>query len=111
MLVHVQSEPGQKLKHLRHLGPQDQLPGAEAPGLHDTNLILEHTQHSNPRGQQLLGYINIKEEWQMKLWPCFSSSLMKRVLNFMRNPKLAHIIVLHVFTVSLESAQIGQLIN
>ena len=27
------------------------------------------------------------------LWLCFSSSLMKSVLNFMRNPKLAHILV------------------
>ena len=52
---------------------------------------LEHTQHSNPRGQELLEHI--KKEWQIKMMMCFSSSLMKRVLNFMRNPKLAHILV------------------
>ena len=56
----------------------------EAPGLHDTNLNTLSTQ--TPRGQELLGYI--KKELQINIMACFSSSLMTRVLNFMRNPKL-----------------------
>ena len=44
-----------------------------------------------PRGQELLGHI--KKEWQIKMMACFSSSLMKRVLNFMRNPEPAHVLV------------------
>ena len=58
--------------------------------LHDTNLNTLSTQ--TPRGQELLGHI--KKEWQIKMMACFSSSLMKRVFkNFMRIPKLAHILV------------------
>ena len=42
----------------------------------------------------MLGHIkNLKKGGKSKWWSCFSSSLMKRALNFMRNPKLAHILV------------------
>ena len=63
----------------------------EASGLYDimTNLNTFSTQ--TPRDQQLLGYI--KEEWQIKMMAVFSLLFMKRVINFMRNPKLAHILV------------------
>ena len=62
----------------------------EAPGLqYDTNLNTLSTQ--TPRGQKLHEYI--KEKWQIKIMAVFFSSLMKRVFNFMRNPKLAHILV------------------
>ena len=71
----------------------------EASGLYDTNLDTLSTQA--PRGQKLHGYI--KEEWQIKMMACFSSSLMKRVLNFMRNPKLAHILVYVSGDVTLKS--------
>ena len=54
----------------------------EAPGLHDTNLNTLRTQP--PGGSELLEHIKI-----------VSSSLMKWVLNFIRNPKLAHILVNH----------------
>ena len=68
-----------------------------------------------PRTQELLGHI--KKGWQVKMLAVFFfpqpsscslllyysklsslpiSSLMKRVLNFMRNPKLAHILVYDV---------------
>ena len=54
--------------------PQSQLPGAEAPGLHDTNLNTLSFQ--TPRGQELLGHI--KKSSKLKWWLCFSSLLMKR---------------------------------
>ena len=38
----------------------------------------------------------LKKSGKSKLWPSFSSSLMKRVLHFMRSPKLAHILVLFI---------------
>ena len=62
----------------------------EASGLHDTNLNTLSTQ--TPRGQKLHGYI-LKKSGKLKRWGCFSSPLIKRVINFMRNPKLAHILV------------------
>ena len=67
-----------------------------AQGLNDTNLNTLNTFNTlstqTPRGQELLGHI--RKYWQIKMMACCSSSLMKRVLNFMRNPKLAHILVL-----------------
>ena len=47
------------------------------------------TQHSNLQGPRI-----VEKEWQIKMMAIFSSSLMKRVLNFKRNPKLAHILCL-----------------
>ena len=46
------------------------------------------------RGQELLGHI--KKEWQIKMMAEFFFIAHKRVLNFMRNPKLVHILVLLV---------------
>ena len=43
-----------------------------------------------PKGQELP---DILKKSGKKWWSCFSWSLMKRVLNFMRNPKLVHILV------------------
>ena len=55
-------------------------------------IIWTHSALKPPcRGQELLG--NVKKEWQIKRMAVFSSSLMKRVSNFMRNPRLAHILV------------------
>ena len=66
---------------LRPWGPQSQLPGAS--GLHDTNLNALSIQ--TPKGQKSLGHI--KKEWQIKIMA------IKKGLNFMRNSKLAHILV------------------
>ena len=49
----------------------------EAQGLYDTKLNTLSAQ--TPRGQELLGHI--KKEWQIH-----------KPINYMRNPKLAHII-------------------
>ena len=46
-----------------------------------------------PQGQNCMDIL--KKSGKSKWWPCFSSSLMKRVLHLMRNPKLAHILVLY----------------
>ena len=80
------------------------------PNLIFTRHRLEHTQHSNPQAPGANNCLDIlKESGDSKCWLCFSfshscfiragysqacSSLMKRVLNSMRNPKLAHILVL-----------------
>ena len=56
-------------------------------------LLLEHTKHSNPQGPRIALTYYKSESGKSKWWLCFSSSLMKRVLNFMRNPKLGHILV------------------
>ena len=77
----------ENLALLRPLGPQSQRPGG--PCLHDFNLNTVSTQP--PRGQEMLGHI--KKEWQIKMMAVFFSPLMKRVLNFMRNPKLGHVLV------------------
>ena len=61
----------------------------ETSGLHDTNLNTISTQ--TPVAKNCMDIL--KKSGESKLWPCFSSSLMKRVLNFMRNPKLAHTLV------------------
>ena len=55
------------------------------PGLHVTYLNTLSSQ--TPRGQELLGHIKKAKIGKSKLWLRFSSSLMKRVLNFMHNPK------------------------
>ena len=67
----------------------------EASGFYDTNLNTLSTQ--TPRGQELLEHI--KKEWQIKIMAVISSSLMKRVLNFMHNAKLVHILVILVFQI------------
>ena len=84
-------ELNQHLELLRPWWPQIQLPGG--PGLHDTNLNTLSTQ--TPRDQELLVHIKkIVANQMIKMMAVFSSSLMKSVLNLMRNPKLAHILVL-----------------
>ena len=72
-------------------GPQSQLPGGPRVSyLHDTNLNILSAQ--TRRGQELLQGHFIKKE-QIRMMAVFSSSFMKRVINFMCNPKLAHILV------------------
>ena len=61
----------------------------EASGLHDSNLNTLST--PTPRGQDQELHGHIKKEWQIKMMAVFFLNI--RVLNFMRNPKLAHILV------------------
>ena len=83
------------LEHFEVLSLSGQLVASEpasslvAQGLNDTNLNTLNTFNTlstqTPRGQELLGHI--RKYWQIKMMACCSS-----LLNFMRNPKLAHIL-------------------
>ena len=55
-------------------------------------LTWTHSALKPPGAKNCKDILEKSDKLKSKWWPCFSSSLMKRVLNFMRNPKLAHIL-------------------
>ena len=65
---------------------------ANSLGAQGSDIYITHSapKPRGVRGQEMLEHI--KKSGKSKL-QCFSSQLMKRVFNFMRNPKLAHILV------------------
>ena len=80
----------ERLELLRPLGASDPAPWTWRPQVY-TTLTSTHSALKTPRGQELLGHI--KKEWQIKMMAVFFfiAYEFERVLNVMRNPKMAHI--------------------